>query len=115
MSSDGTRVAVGAFFAGQVYLINTSTNAITQTISLGTQPAEDSVRRGERTFYDASTTTQKWLSCATCHPEGRADGFNWDMPNDGVGNTKNTKSMYKAFEISPAMWRGVRADAATGI
>jgi cytochrome c peroxidase len=115
MSADGTRVAVGAYFAGQVYTINTSTNAIAQTISLGTQPAEDNVRRGERTFHDASTTTQKWLSCASCHPEGRADGFDWDMPNDGVGNTKNTKTMYKAFEIEPAMWRGVRADAATGI
>ena len=31
------------------------------------------------------------------------------------GNTKNTKTMYKAFEISPAMWRGIRADAATGV
>jgi cytochrome c peroxidase len=115
MSSDGTRVAVGAYFAGQVYTINTSTNAIAQTISLGTPPAEDSVRRGERTFFDGSTTTQKWLSCGTCHPEGRADGFDWDMPNDGVGNSKNTKSMYKVFETPPAMWRGVRADAATGV
>ena len=115
ISPDGTRVAVGAYFAGQIYLINTSTNQAVQTIALGNQPAEDSVRRGERTFHDASTTTQKWLSCATCHPEGRADGLDWDMPNDGIGTPKNTKSMYKVFETPPAMWRGVRNDAATGI
>lgn len=115
ISADGTKVAVGAYFAGAVYMINTATNTVTQTIPLGTNPAEDSVRRGERIFHDASTTTQEWLSCATCHPEGRADGLNWDMPNDGVGNPKNTKSMYKVFDTPPAMWRGIRADATTGV
>ena len=115
ISPDGTRVAVGAYFAGQIYLINTATNQTVQTIALGSQPAEDSVRRGERTFHDASTTTQKWLSCVTCHPEGRADGLNWDMPNDGIGTPKNTKSMYKVFDTPPAMWRGIREDATAGI
>jgi hypothetical protein len=37
------------------------------------------------------------------------------MPNDGIGNTKNTKSMMNVFDTPPAMWRGVRDDAHVGI
>jgi len=115
LSPDGKSVAVGAYFAGEVYFIDTAGNALKSTLKLGTQPPENEVRRGERTFYDGSTTTQKWLSCASCHPEGRSDGLNWDMPNDGIGNTKNTKSMAYSFDTPPAMWRGVRDGAHVGI
>jgi sugar lactone lactonase YvrE/mono/diheme cytochrome c family protein len=115
ISPDGKKIVVGAYFAGEVYFIDAAADTLQSTVKLGTQPGEDPVRRGERTFYDASTTTQKWLSCASCHPEGRADGLNWDMPNDGIGNTKNTKSMMNVFDTPPAMWRGVRDDAHVGI
>ncbi|RCX08491.1 YVTN family beta-propeller protein [Anaerobacterium chartisolvens] len=115
IAPDGKKAAVGAYFAGDVYMIDTAANKVTQTIPLGTQPQEDSVRRGERIYHDASTTLQKWLSCATCHPSARADGLDWDMPNDGIGNTKNTKSHLYAFETPPAMWRGVREDSMVGV
>lgn len=115
LSPDGKTVAVGAYFAGEVYLIDTFGSVLKSTAKLGIQPQESQVRSGERIFYDASTTTQKWLSCASCHPDGRADGLNWDMPNDGIGNTKNTKSMLYVFDTPPAMWRGVRDDAHVGI
>ncbi|WP_242855560.1 RICIN domain-containing protein [Ruminiclostridium josui] len=108
LSPDGKTVAVGAYFAGEVYLIDATGNVLKNTVKLGIQPQESQVRSGERIFHDASTTTQKWLSCASCHPDGRADGLNWDMPNDGIGNTKNTKSMLYVFDTPPAMWRGVR-------
>ncbi len=115
LSPDGKTVAVGAYFAGEVYLIDAAGNTLKSTAKLGIQPDESQERRGERIFYDASTTTQKWLSCASCHPDGRADGLNWDMPNDGIGNTKNTKSMLYVFDTPPAMWRGVRDDAHVGV
>ena len=115
LSPDGKTVAVGAYFAGEVYLIDTFGSALKSTVKLGVQPEENQVRSGERIFYDASTTTQKWLSCNSCHPDGRSDGLNWDMPNDGIGNTKNTKSMLNVFDTPPAMWRGVRDDAHVGV
>ena len=115
ISPDGKKIAVGAYFAGEVYFLDAVGDTLQSTVKLGKQPEEDQLRRGERIFYDASTTTQKWLSCASCHPEGRADGLDWDMPNDGIGNTKNTKSMLKVFDTPPAMWRGVRDDAHVGI
>lgn len=115
ISPDGKKIAVGAYFAGEVYFIDAVGDTLKSTVKLGNQPQEDQLRRGERIFYDASTTTQKWLSCASCHPEGRSDGLDWDMPNDGIGNTKNTKSMLKVFDTPPAMWRGIRDNAHVGI
>ena len=37
-----------------------------------------SVRRGEILFHDASDCFERWQSCASCHPDARADGLNWD-------------------------------------
>ncbi len=68
------------------------------------------VRRGEAWFHDARLGPEQWHSCATCHPDGRSDGLYWDLLNDGVGTTKDTKSLVLSHRTSPAMWRGVRAD-----
>ena len=74
------------------------------------------VRRGEMLFNDATLCLQGWQSCASCHSaDGRVDGLNWDLLNDGIGNPKNVKSLLLAFETGPAMALGVRADAATAV
>ncbi|MGI6401661.1 MAG: hypothetical protein ACOX0A_06055 [Thermoguttaceae bacterium] len=67
-------------------------------------------RRGEILFHDATACFEHWLSCVTCHPDARADGFNWDLLNDGTGNLKNTKSMLLTHETPPSMITGIRAD-----
>jgi mono/diheme cytochrome c family protein len=79
-------------------------------------PAEAPLaRRGEAYFNDASLCFQHWQSCATCHPDGRSDALYWDLLNDGLGNTKNTKSLLMSTQTPPVMWRGVRADAAAAV
>ncbi|MCG8512238.1 MAG: c-type cytochrome, partial [Rhodospirillales bacterium] len=76
---------------------------------------DDPVRYGEQIFHDADFCFQQWLSCATCHPDGRVDGLNWDLLNDGLGNPKNAKSMVWSFKTPPAMSLGVRADMKTAV
>ena len=45
--------------------------------------------RGNMYFHDATLGFQGWQSCASCHPnDARADGLNWDLLNDGLGNPK---------------------------
>lgn len=79
-------------------------------------PAEPSLaRRGEMYFHDASSCLQQWQSCSTCHPDGRSDALYWDLLNDGVGNTKDTKSLLMATRTPPVMWRGVRENAGAAI
>ncbi|MCH5374941.1 MAG: c-type cytochrome [Planctomycetes bacterium] len=72
-------------------------------------------REGERYFNDASLCLQHWQSCATCHPDGRSDALYWDLLNDGLGNTKNTKSLLMSTRTPPVTWRGVRADAGRAV
>ncbi|MCK5780929.1 MAG: hypothetical protein KAH04_07895, partial [Psychrilyobacter sp.] len=69
------------------------------------------IRFGEYLFNNGDICFQKWQSCASCHPDGRADGLNWDLLNDGIGNPKQTKSMLNAHETPPAMITGIRAEA----
>jgi cytochrome c peroxidase len=66
-------------------------------------------------FNDATICRQHWQSCASCHPDGRSDGLNWDLLNDGVGNPKNTKSVLLAHRTPPAMSEGVRLTAEAAV
>jgi YVTN family beta-propeller protein len=70
---------------------------------------------GERIYNDATLTYQQWLSCASCHPDGRADALNWDLGNDGLGSPRNAKSLLRAHATPPAMISGIRADAETAV
>ena len=109
LSADGKTLAIAGYYTGNVALKDLTTGEIT-TISLGSQPQPDQVRRGEMAFHDATKTVENWLSCFTCHPDIRADGLNWDLLNDGIGNPKNTKSLVGAHETPPSMSTGVRAN-----
>ncbi len=115
LSPDGNQLAVAIHFAGQVGLVDVASGQVEQYVDVGIQPEETWARQGERLFHDASDTLQGWLSCATCHPDGRADGLNWDLLNDGAGNPKNTKSLLYSPNTPPAMAHGIRADAGVAV
>jgi len=85
------------------------------SISLGATGPIPIERRGESLFNDARLCFQMWQSCASCHPDGRADGLNWDLLNDGLGNAKNTKSLLLAHKTPPSMITGVRDRAETAV
>ncbi len=75
--------------------------------------AKDRVRRGEMLYNDGSMCFQQWQSCASCHPDGRIDGLNWDLLNDGMGNPKQTKSQLYGQFTPPTMATGIRKDMQT--
>jgi cytochrome c peroxidase len=102
---------VAAYFSGQVLLIDAASGDVRHRIRLGRQAEPDLARHGEVLFHDATLALESWLSCATCHPEGgRADGLNWDLTNDGMGNPKNGRSLLWSHKTPPVMATGVRAD-----
>ena len=82
-----------------------------QQIALGAKKEMSVQRKGEMFFNDAALCFQHWQSCASCHPDSRVDGVNWDLMNDGMGNPKNTKSMLFSHETPPVMSLGVRDNA----
>jgi len=86
-----------------------------QEIEAGMPRAADIVRRGERNYNDATLCLQQWQSCASCHPDARADALNWDLLNDGFGNPKNTKSHIFSIQTPPSMTTGIRASAQVAV
>lgn len=78
---------------------------------IGSQGAPTKERIGEILWYDGNYCYQAWESCASCHPDARADGLNWDNLNDGLGNPKQAKSMMYSHRTPPEMVTGARETA----
>jgi cytochrome c peroxidase len=113
LATAGSKVYVAQYFSDTVAVVDlqAARDDPVAAIALGPPPRLTPQRRGQLLFHDATLCYQQWLSCASCHPEGRVDGLNWDLLNDGEGNPKNTKSLLLAHQTPPAMWEGVRTSA----
>ncbi|HTL54475.1 MAG TPA: c-type cytochrome [Candidatus Limnocylindrales bacterium] len=113
----GHTAIVGCFFSDSLVIVDADrTNSPAVVMPLHATGDLPGTRRGEMYFNDGTLCYQGWQSCASCHSEdGRVDGMNWDLQNDGIGNPKNVKSLLLSFQTPPVMSMGVRADAATAI
>jgi YVTN family beta-propeller protein len=109
----GSTAYVAQYFSDSLAVVALAETAegTPRTIALGSPPALTQQRRGQMLFDDATICYQSWQSCASCHPDARADALNWDLMNDGIGNPKNSKSMLLAHVTPPAMSKGVRETA----
>ncbi len=112
VASAGSKLYVAEYFSDTVAVVDRNDpEGNIDTIRLGPPVKLTPQRRGELLFHDATLCYQHWQSCASCHPDGRTDGLNWDLLNDGAGNPKNTKSMLFSHQTPPAMASGVRPTA----
>lgn len=106
-----SRLFVPTYFADILNVMDVHTLALT-SVNLNPDRVESDINKGEKYFNDASHCFQNWQSCNGCHPgDGRTDGMNWDLMNDGVGNSKNCKSMLFSHVTPPSMISGVRESA----
>lgn len=101
----GNRACVAEYFSDSVGLFDLRADRPVKARSLAlTAPAAlSAARRGEMLFNNAERCFQHWQSCASCHPDGRADCLNWDLLNDGAGNPKNTRNMLLSPVTPPMM------------
>ncbi|MHC4636955.1 MAG: beta-propeller fold lactonase family protein [Planctomycetota bacterium] len=113
----GRKVFVAEYFTDTIGVVDIDPQAgpNARSIALGSSSPITTLRKGEILFNDATMCFQHWQSCATCHPDARNDGLNWDLLNDGMGNPKSTKSMLLAHKTPPAMVTGIRDKAETGV
>jgi len=112
-----SKVYVAHYFSDNLCAVNLRPGAedAVRTLPLGTKPKLTRARRGQMLFNDATLCFHGWQSCASCHPDGRTDGLNWDLLNDGTANTKNTRSLLLAHKTPPAMSTGVRPSAEVAV
>ena len=117
IESDENNIYITSYFSDALEIININTYKSEALIQVGAKDVANSRERyGEMLFHSAEKCFQQWQSCASCHPgNGRVDGLNWDLMNDGIGNPKNTKSLLYSHVTPPAMATGIRADAETGV
>lgn len=105
---------ITSYYSDGIEIVNLKNEEIKKDfVGIGTKDISLSEERyGEMLFHNADFCFQQWQSCASCHPgNGRVDGLNWDLMNDGIGNPKNTKSLLYTHSTPPAMITGIRKDA----
>ncbi len=109
----GSKVYIANYFGDLITMVDLESKLYDKVtvIPLGPEPELTPVRAGEMYFHDADICFQQWQSCASCHPNVRVDGLNWDLLNDDIGNPKNTKSMMLSHRTPPSMSIGVRETA----
>ncbi len=113
----GDTVVVTEYFSDSLAVMNVGSDtapAVTQ-LALGETTELSMARKGEIAFFDADLCFQKWQSCASCHPDVRADALNWDLLNDGIGNPKNNRSLLYTHYTPPVMISGIRASAEVAV
>ena len=104
-------VIVPMFFSDDLNRYDLNTKQLSE-VALNPGRQETMAQKGERIFNDAAFCFQNWQSCNGCHPgDARTYGMNWDLMNDGVGNSKNCKSLLLSLETPPCMISGIRANA----
>ena len=103
---------IPTYFSDTLNVLNLQKTDEIKIMALVSEREESNIDKGERYFNDATYCFQNWQSCNGCHPgEARTDGMNWDLMNDGIGNSKNCKSMLYSHVTAPCMISGIRENA----
>lgn len=111
MIMENGKLYIPTYFADILNIVDAQTCEIA-TVNLNPDREESAENKGERYFNDASHCFQNGQSCNGCHPgDARTDGMNWDLMNDGVGNSKNCKSLLFSHPTPPSMISGIRETA----
>ena len=76
-------------------------------LSLGPAPTLSAAERGERLFYDARLSFEKWMSCHSCHTDGHTNGQLADTLGDGShGAAKRTLTLLGTRDTDRWAWNG---------
>lgn len=107
----GDKVYIPTYFSDSLNVLSLTDNSIVVQPMVANR-VESTANVGERVFNDATFCFQNWQSCNGCHPgDARTDGMNWDLMNDGIGNSKNCKSLLQSHFTAPSMISGIRVSA----
>ncbi|MDH6303857.1 YVTN family beta-propeller protein [Parabacteroides sp. PF5-5] len=105
------KLFIPTYFADILNIVDIKTH-LADAVEMNPGRVESREHKGEKYFNDATKCFQEWQSCNGCHPgDGRMDAMNWDLMNDGVGNSKNCKSLLYSHVTPPSMISGIRASA----
>ena len=106
ISPDGRSVFVNNVLDGTLSIIDTNALAVIDTIQITEIPLDPQVLLGKKLFNSAAApvmSTDRWISCATCHFDGGMDQRTWLGFPDGP---RNTPALFGVAETLPIHWSG---------
>ncbi|MFT5325156.1 MAG: YVTN family beta-propeller protein [Planctomycetaceae bacterium] len=88
VSPDGARFFVYNALDFEVVVFDAESMRQVDRISITKNPLSPEVHEGKILFYSAlpPMTSQRWISCSSCHPDGQPDGRTWHNP-EGLRQT----------------------------
>lgn len=105
LSPDERRVYVNNSLSGTISIIDTAVDRVIDEVVVTTIPLAAGVLNGKKLFHTSNRTTlskDRWISCATCHFDGGADGRTWFF-RDGP---RNSTALFGVGETLPMHWSG---------
>jgi YVTN family beta-propeller protein len=105
LSPDETLAFVNNTLSGSVTVIDTATLQVIATIPVTEIPLPERILNGKILFHSSAESMlakDQWISCATCHFEGGADGHTWFF-RDGP---RNTTALFGVLQTLPMHWSG---------
>lgn len=94
----GNRLYVLNRVSHTLSVIDPDTNALLATQPLNQDPTPPHIRAGRQFLYDARLSLNGFVSCASCHPDGRTDGLAWNLGAPGA----YSDTFARAFVDSPS-------------
>ncbi len=104
---DGGRVYVADMLDDAISIVEVAAGKKVGSIALGPRPGPDAIGRGERLFSDARLSHDGWMSCQSCHTDGRSNGLAVDTLGDAsFGAPKRVTSLLGVGATGPWTWIG---------
>jgi YVTN family beta-propeller protein len=94
VSPDGATMYVYNALDFNVVAYDAATLREVTKVAVSDNPLGDEVLAGKRLFYSAlqPMVGRRWISCASCHPDGESDGRTWQNP-EGLRDTPPLAAM----------------------
>ena len=106
ITPDGSTLFVNNVLDGTMSIIDAGTFTYIETIDLTAIPLAADLLLGKRIFNSASSpvlTTDRWISCASCHFDAGMDTRTWQGFADGP---RNTPALFGVGQTLPNHWSG---------
>ncbi|MEQ8675665.1 MAG: beta-propeller fold lactonase family protein [Aggregatilineales bacterium] len=106
LSRDGITSYVHNMIDGTLTIINNGNLTISDVLPISNITIPVDTLIGAELFYTAADprmSTNRWMSCASCHFDGASDGRVWQGFPDGA---RNTPALYDLLNTAPYNWSG---------
>ncbi|MBB76062.1 MAG: hypothetical protein CMJ75_16265 [Planctomycetaceae bacterium] len=107
LGARGQTVYVANMMDDSLSIVPLDTSTGVQSIQLGPPRELSLAERGEQLFYDATLSSDGWLSCHSCHTDGHTNGrLNDNFGDDSAGAPKRVLSLLGVGATGPWSWGG---------